>query len=279
MLHMIFFKCLISIFLIIALTACTDDQGDEGLKGVNSFHIEAVDLPVSVNSNLPDDMMNKRQADRRIAAYEERNAIAYVIVKDELIDMSTIRAEIKRSRNEIIIKNYFNKYVENATNDAAVQKYYDEHVDEFTIKRAHVAQILIRVTPDDDKNTQAELHKKALKIADELRRDGSFEDAVKQHSEDLKTRSKAGDLGWIETGKTNSAIMDSVMSLNMGEIPQPILSPQGYHIVKLLEPIERNVSSLDEVKQKILYKLKYEEKLSELKRLKELAKNEIGNLK
>ena len=46
-------------------------------------------------------------------------------------DMEALRAEIKRQRNEIIIKNYFAAYVKKATSEEAIKKYYDEHQEEW----------------------------------------------------------------------------------------------------------------------------------------------------
>ncbi len=280
MLHVKFCKKGIFLFSIIllALAACAEKGNEVGLSGLESFIVESDDLSNLVDAKNVGNLTEQR-AERWIANYEERNAIAFIIAKDQLVDLALMRAMIKNSRNEIIIKNYFDKLTKHTTADAAVQKYYEAHIDEFTNKRAHAAHILISISPDADVNARAEQHKIALKVADELRRNSSFEEVAKQYSDDLETKNKGGDLGWIEAGKADADIVENVMSLNVDEIPQPFLTPRGYHVVKLLEPIEKNVIALDEVKEKIIYKIKYEEKLNELKRLKELAGKEVANLK
>ena len=46
---------------------------------------------------------------------------------------------------------------------------------------------------------------------------------------------KGGDLGWRSTGQIPSLFVDVVGKMKQGEISDPIRSPSGYHIIKILE--------------------------------------------
>ena len=271
-----------SIFILVflaTLIGCTDSKkSDAGLSGVESFTVTDKDLEGVLKISGLENVEGTRQ-DRVKDSFQERNAIASLIATNELLDLPLVVAEIKRNRNELLIKHYFDAFVKNATSDEAIKKYYDEHLDEFTDKRAHVAQILVKVSPTDDINKQAQLQNKAIKIADEIRRGKEFATAAKEFSDDKASRDKGGDLGWIQTGTADAAIVDKALTLDIKDIPEPIRTARGYHIIKLLEPLEKNVKAFEEVQQKIAYKLKYEAKLNELKRLKALAEPEVAKLK
>lgn len=273
------FKKVLILVFIVTLAGCSDSKkSDAELSGVESFTVTDKDLEGVLKISGLENTEGTRQ-DRVKDSYQERNAIASLIATNELLDLPLVIAEIKRNRNELLIKNYFDAFVKNATNDEAIKKYYDEHLDEFTDKKAHVAQILIKVSPTDDINKQAELQNKAIKIADELRRGKDFTAAAKEFSDDMASKDKGGDLGWIQTGTGDAAIVEKALTLDIKDIPEPIRTAKGYHVIALLEPVEKNVKPFEEVKQKIAYKLQYEAKLNELKRLRELAKPEMAKLK
>lgn len=269
-------------FILVCFTTllgCSDSQkSDTGLTGIDSFIVTNEDIDSILKINGLPDTEGKRQ-DRVKEVYQERNAIASLIMTNELLDLPLVLGEIKRNRNELLIKYYFEAFVKNTASDEAIKKYYDEKIDEFTDKRAHVAQILVKVSPKDDINKQAELQKKAVKIADELRRGEDFANAVKMYSDDKASKEKGGDLGWLSTGNADAVIVEKAISLDIKDIPEPIRTAKGYHVIKLLEPIETNVKPFEDVKQKIAYKLKYDAKLNELKRLKKLAEAEVASLK
>jgi len=274
------FKRVLILIFIVTLTGCSDSNKSDtaGLSGVESFTVTDKDLEGILKISGLENTEGARQ-DRVKDSYQERNAIASLIATNELLDLPLVVAEIKRNRNELLIKNYFDAFVKDATNDEAIKKYYDEHLDEFTDEKAHVAQILIKISPTDDINKQAELQNKAIKIADELRRGKDFAAAAKEFSDDMTSKDKGGDLGWIQTGTGDAAIVEKALTLDIKDIPEPIRTAKGYHVIALLEPVEKNVKPFEEVKQKIAYKLQYEAKLNELKRLRELAKPETAKLK
>ena len=255
------------------LVACSgSDNSENSLNELNDFKVTQEDLASMLKTKGLADSDGKRQ-ERLKSTYIERNAIAAIVVKDPVIDLPAVRFQIKRNRNEMLIKNYFDQYLKTASSPDAVKKYYDENIDEFTDKKVHLAHILIKLSATATVNEKAEAHKKAINIADEVRRGASFEKLVRQHSDDNATKNKAGDLNWLQAESIERNIFDKAISLKMEDIPTPILTSRGYHIIKLVEPVEKKVKPLDEVKEKIAYKLKYEAKVNELKRLKELAKS------
>lgn len=257
---------------ITVLISCSDSKNtDISLNELNDFEVTQGDLVSMLKIKGFSGASGKRQ-ERLKSAYIERNAIAAIVAKEALIDFPVVRFQIKRNRNEILIKNYFDQYLKEVTSPDAIQKYYDINIDEFTEKKVHLAHILIKLSPKTTVNQKAEAHKKAINIADEIRRGANFKKMAKKYSDDKNTKNNGGDLKWLQTGNIEQSILDVAISLKMEDIPTPILTSRGYHIIKLLEPTDKKVKSLEEVSEKIAYKLKYESKVKELNRLKGLAK-------
>lgn len=271
-------RVLILVFSVTLTASCGEAKKPDTGSGVGSFTVTDKDLEGVLKISGLENTEGTRQ-DRAKESFQERNAIASLIATSELLDLPLVITEIKRNRNELLIKHYFDAFVKDSTSDEAIKKYYDEHLDEFTDKKAHVAHILVKVVPTDDINKQAELQNRAIKIADEIRRGKDFAAAVEEFSDDIVTKDKGGDLGWIQTGMADAAIVEKSFALDINTIPDPIRTAKGYHVITLLEPVEKNVKPFEEVKDKIAYKLQYEAKLNELKRLKELAEPEMAKLK
>ncbi|CAH2559747.1 Chaperone SurA [Cardinium endosymbiont of Oedothorax gibbosus] len=65
----------------------------------------------------------------------------------------------------------------------------------------------------------------------------TFSDLAKQHSDDLHSASKGGEIGWVPLGALAHAYESATLSLKPGEISDPIASEFGFH---LIERIGRN---------------------------------------
>lgn len=71
-----------------------------------------------------------------------------------------------------------------------------------------------------------------------------FAAAAKEHSDDLVTGAKGGDMGWFGPGQFGTRIDQVIASLKKGELSQPFRTEGGWHIVQLLD--ERRVDRTEE---------------------------------
>ena len=62
-----------------------------------------------------------------------------------------------------------------------------------------------------------------------------FEKLAKQYSQDSKTKSRGGDLGWVQRGVFVEEIDNYIWSAPIGKVSDIILSSFGYHIVRVLD--------------------------------------------
>ncbi|MQR01849.1 peptidylprolyl isomerase [Glaciimonas soli] len=98
-------------------------------------------------------------------------------------------------------------------------------------EQTHAEHILIKVTPtvtaEQAKNT-------LLKLKERIDHGENFEVLAKQYSNDLSA-AKGGDLGWLFPGDTVPEFQRAMDALKPGEVSEPIESPFGFHLIKVLE--------------------------------------------
>lgn len=99
-----------------------------------------------------------------------------------------------------------------------------------------VAQILIAAPKSKGKEGIIEAKKKSDSVVTALKNGESFEDLVKQYSEDRYTNKQDGKMPRFGVGKVFPAFEDAAFALNKpGDISQPIETEYGIHIIKLLQ--------------------------------------------
>jgi peptidyl-prolyl cis-trans isomerase D len=116
--------------------------------------------------------------------------------------------------------------------DADVRAYFDNHKDEFAgVGRASLSLVMIprTTTPADSAAAKA----KAQSLRDEIAKGAKFEDVAKRESADTLSGTKGGDLGAVPKTAYVQEFSKAADALKPGEISAPVLSPFGYHIIRL----------------------------------------------
>ena len=121
----------------------------------------------------------------------------------------------------------------NAVSDDVARAYFNTHKDEFQSKGRAVLSVVIIprvVTAADTAATRA--HTQALR--DSIVNDSQkFEDAAKRESADSASGANGGDLGPAPASRYVPEFSKAAEALKPGEISQPVLSPFGFHIIRM----------------------------------------------
>ena len=121
----------------------------------------------------------------------------------------------------------------NAVSDDVARAYFNTHKDEFQSKGRAVLSVVIIprvVTAADTAATRA--HAQALR--DSIVNDSQkFEDAAKRESADSASGANGGDLGPAPASRYVPEFSKAAEALKPGEISQPVLSPFGFHIIRM----------------------------------------------
>ena len=116
--------------------------------------------------------------------------------------------------------------------DADLRKYYDAHKAEFERSgRATVSVVTIpRVVSAAD---SAAVRDKINALRAEITGGAKFEDVAKRESSDTLSGANGGDLGKGAKGRFVPEFEKALDGLKPGELSGPVLSPFGYHLIRL----------------------------------------------
>jgi len=206
--------------------------------------------------------------------YLEREAVAAEAEKSGKLDAALIAAEQNEYRKELLISRYFQEHLDAQVTDQAVQAYYDTHTAELEERKVHVAHILFRthktMSPEERqaKLTAArDAHAKVVAGTD-------FAEVARALSEDRVSAENGGDLGWVGEGGIDPQFSEKVFAMKSDELSEPFESGFGYHVVKVLEPVQTVRKPFAAVQGDIRHKLRAEAKSAEMERLLKAAKVE-----
>ena len=151
--------------------------------------------------------------------------------------------------------------------DEDIEDYYQTKIADFKVKKQYQAShILTHIKPSDiegdmpqeEKQKQAE-EKSKLKsneLLERINKGADFGEVAKKYSDDPASGTNGGSLGEFPKGTMVSAFEKALEKMKPGEISKPVLTPFGYHIIKLKDVEKERIKSLAEVKDKIIQSLK-----------------------
>lgn len=175
----------------------------------------------------------------------------------QAMTLEELKAELRR---EVVIAKLLDQKVTAAVHvsEQAVTDYYQSHKNGFRLieTQFHVAHILI--TPrrelevgnlrNDDATSDAAARRKIQALLERLHAGDDFAELARNYSEDSLTALSGGDLGFFpetDLGNSHPALRSLVQRLQVGQVGGPVRTPEGYHLVKVLErepPGERQLS-------------------------------------
>jgi peptidyl-prolyl cis-trans isomerase SurA len=99
-----------------------------------------------------------------------------------------------------------------------------------------VAHIMVRATSGLSASDSLAAKQKADEIYKKAKEGEKWEVLVNQFSDDVNSKGKGGELPWFSTGRMIPSFEDASFKLvNPGDISEPVLTPYGWHVIKLLE--------------------------------------------
>lgn len=193
-------------------------------------------------------------------------------------------------KNQIRIKKLVSSISNIKISDSDIQKYYNEHKAEFThgeqVRASHIlisadTLQLIRQLKAKNKNiTPEELNKKvdeikaaqlakAEKILAEVKANPeNFEKIAQKESEDKVSGERGGELGFFAKEAMVPEFSNAAFAMKPNTISETlVVSPYGYHIIKVTDRIAPGTTPLVKVKDEIKFYLETQEQLKVLKNL------------
>jgi len=180
------------------------------------------------------------------------------LLKEWGIYLDAYKREIKR---RILISKLVNLEVKShvAVPEEDVREYYEKNKDKLYLLSAKARIADIFLPWGNDKNATMKL---AQEIIQKLRLGESFKNLAVLYSKGPNAQN-GGDMGWVKKGELVEELDRFIFDPNtrQGEVKM-IQTPQGIHIVRILEKQYRNYVPFDQVKKEIEKKL-YQERAQE----------------
>jgi len=136
-----------------------------------------------------------------------------------------------------------------------LKKRYENEKQRFVQPEQRLAShILIDVPTNATPEQQKAALAKAQKIAAEAN-PGDFAKLAQQDSQDLGSKRQGGDLGWLEKGVTDPAFDTALFEMQKGQISEPVLSSDGYHVIWLRDVRSGQSKPFEEVRDQLVQEM------------------------
>ena len=228
----------------------------EVLATVNGKAISKEDVNTILKAQrLTFDKLPKEQQKRLLDKLIERELLVEVAKKAGIEKDPEYVKALNNYKKDLAIKVWMDKiYKRTLISDSEANKYYQSHKKEFSKPaRVHARHILVKTKEE------------AQKIIDELSK-YKGEELKKKFIELAKTKSvgpsgkNGGDLGYFGKGAMAKPFSDAAFSMKVGEISkEPVKTQFGYHIIYLEDKKPEGVASFEEVKDRIINKMRQEQ--------------------
>lgn len=136
--------------------------------------------------------------------------------------------------------------------EATLKDRYEKEKARFVSSEQRLAShILVKIPgkggPDDQKAALSS----AEAIVKSIRDGKDFAELARKDSADLGSKALGGDLGWIEKGMTDPAFETALYALEKGKVSDPVLSPEGYHVILVRDIRPGTTRSFEEVRSEL----------------------------
>lgn len=228
-------KVLLGIGLL-ACSLCGFAQSDDPvIMTVGGQPVLRSEFEYSYNKNNTDGVIDKKTVDEYVDLFVNYKLKVLAAIEAKLDTMTSYKKEYVEYRNQQVRPTLINE----ADVEAQAQTIYEdtkEHIGpDGLVSPAH---ILLRLTQQTDNDEQKKIKERADSIYNEIMKGADFAEMAGKYSEDPGSAQNGGMIGQISRGQTLKEFEDAAFALKDGEVSKPILSPVGYHIIKMMEHAE-----------------------------------------
>jgi peptidyl-prolyl cis-trans isomerase SurA len=153
--------------------------------------------------------------------------------KEQGVSFEDFKANI---RNQVITQDVMRQEVGEHVQitPGEAERYYEQHKQDYTQPESERLSEILIAAPTDDATKVAAAKTKADDIEARLHAGGDFAQLAKSFS-DGSTATQGGDLGMYKRGQLGKVLEDKTFDLQSGQYTDPILTRQGYIILKVVQ--------------------------------------------
>lgn len=136
--------------------------------------------------------------------------------------------------SDVNFKPEVTKTLDDGVTEAEMQKYYNAHTKDFD-RPGHASLSIVEIGRQPTAADSAATLKKIVALRAEIEKGAKFEDVAKRESDDTVSGRDGGKLPKSGKGAYVAAFEDAAYKLKVGELSGPVLTPFGYHLIRLDE--------------------------------------------
>jgi peptidyl-prolyl cis-trans isomerase D len=230
---------------------------------VRDIAVQEIPAQIAVSALVTND-----DVDRYLAVMEQTRDFRYVRIAPQPADDSGVDAEEAQAWYSENLDRFMQpeqitiEYVElqesaidvgTSLDESELRRRYEEQRIRFVEEEQRlVSHILIQVAADADADTQREALQRAQALAERAREEGAdFAEIARESSEDVGSRRDGGELGWLEPGMTHASFEEVAFAAEAGVVSDPVLSPDGYHVILVQDIREQRGQSFEEARAQL----------------------------
>jgi len=215
---------------------------------------------------LIDDVLIRQQAKKFKIDVSDKEVEGIIdnIKKQYLIDDAEMKAKLKEDnvsyddfiagiRSNVVKGRLLARVISPEVNvtEKDLRQYYDKHKDEFVDEEYRLQQIFV--------SGQRDGQKRVTEAYNLLQEGKSFESVAKDYSDETKSATAGGDIGYVKKVDLIPQLLAAVVFLTPGVYSSIITTPYGFHILKLVEKKKGEMLTFEMARDSIHEKIVQEE--------------------
>ena len=220
-----------TLFAMLVIGTAAFAQDDPVIMTINGQQVNRSEFEYSYNKNNSDGVIDKKTVEEYVDLFINYKLKVAAALDAHLDTLVSFKNEFAQYRDQQIRPTFItDEDVEKEAKD--IYKRTQQFVDSLggIVKPAH---ILIMVGQKASEADRRKAEQRADSVYNALKQGANFEELAKKVSDDKGSAKNGGVLGWIQPQQTVKEFETVAYSLNKGEISKPVLSPYGYHIIRL----------------------------------------------
>jgi len=247
-------------FLVITLPIANAKEPKQvTVATIDNYIITAQDV-LNATNRLPKKIQEKPLSEiypKIVNELINKHLITKKAYEDKLDQEKKIVDLLKKNKDEIMAKYWLKNFLSSNISEKKIQDFYSKYHENFkTFKEYNASHILVK---DEDE---------ALQIINKLKNKSEFSKLAKSYSIG-PSKQNGGDLGWFRSGQMVKEFDEAILKLKKGAITKsPVKTQFGYHIIILNDIRNSKPKKINNIKQKIIERIKQNSLLNLEKQLR-----------
>ncbi len=225
-------KYFFSLLLLGAATIAQAQTSDPVVMTVAGIDVPRSEFEYSYNKNNTEGVIDKKSVEEYVDLFVNYKLKVKAALDAQLDTTTAYRSEFIQYRDQQIRPTF-------VTDDdmmAEAHQVYDQTVANIGPDGLVMAGHILMMIPQKATEAQQKEAKRRIdSVYTALQAGADFETLAKQVSQDPGSAARGGMLGWFARKQMVKEFEDAAFALQPGEMSKPVLSPFGWHIIKMKE--------------------------------------------